>query len=161
MVRGMTVDVSAPVRASGSVEIAASPGTVWRILTAIDSWPAWNPDVTDARLEGPFAEGSTFSWKAGPGTITSTLVRVEEPRRLEWTGRTLGIAAVHAWSLREQAAGTVLTSEESWSGPVARLLRRRLQGTLDRATARGLGFLKAEAERAGRGETSHEPAGHE
>jgi uncharacterized protein YndB with AHSA1/START domain len=157
----MTVDASAPVRASGSVEIAASPWAVWAILTAIERWPAWNPDVTDARLEGPFAEGSTFSWKAGPGTITSTLVHVEEPRRLEWTGRTLGIAAVHAWSLREQAGGTFLTTEESWSGPVARLLRRRLQGTLDRATARGLGFLKAEAERVAHGETLHEPAGHE
>ena len=147
------MDASAPVRVSGSTEIAADPGTVWAILSAIERWPAWNPDVTDARLEGPFAEGSTFSWKAGPGTITSTLVHVEEPRRLEWTGRTLGIAAVHAWSLEEQAGGTVVTTEESWSGPVARLLRRRLQGVLDRSAARGLGFLKAEAERTAHGET--------
>ena len=149
----MAVDASAPVRVSETIEIAAGPRAVWAILSTIERWPAWNPDVTDARLEGPFAEGSTFSWKAGPGTIRSTIVHVEEPRRLEWTGRTLGISAVHAWSLREQAGGTVVTTEESWSGPVARLLRRRLQGTLERSTARGLGFLKAEAERAARGET--------
>ena len=149
----MTLDASAPVRVSGTIEIEAGPGTVWAILSTIARWPAWNPDVTDARLEGPFAEGSTFSWKAGPGTIRSTLVHVEGPRRLEWTGRTLGISAIHAWSLREQAGGTVVTTEESWSGPVARLLRRRLQGTLERSTARGLAFLKAEAERAARGET--------
>lgn len=147
------MDATAPARVSGTIGIEAGPGEVRAILSTIERWPAWNPDVPGARLEGPFAGGTTFSWKAGPGTIRSTLVQVEEPRRPGWTGWTLGIPAVHAWSPGEQAGGTAVTTGESWSGPVARLLRRRLQGTLERSTARWPGFLKAEAERAARGKT--------
>jgi hypothetical protein len=29
-------------------------------------------------MEGPLAEGSVFRWKAGPGTITSTLRRFQK-----------------------------------------------------------------------------------
>ena len=43
--------------------------------------------------------------------------------------------------------GTLVTSEESYDGVVARLLRGRLQKVLDGALESGLQRLKAEAER--------------
>jgi hypothetical protein len=44
-------------------------------------------------IQGDLAEGSVFRWKAGAGTITSTIQRVEPPRLIAWTGGTLGIRA--------------------------------------------------------------------
>jgi hypothetical protein len=46
-------------------------------------------------MQGAVARGSTFRWKAGPGTITSRIERVEPPRLIAWTGKTLGIHAIH------------------------------------------------------------------
>ena len=90
-----------------------------------------------------------FRWKAGPGTITSTIQRAEPPRLIAWTGRTLGISAIHFYRLEPRDGRTFVRTEESYDGLVARLLRGSLQKTLDTALAEGLGYLKNEAERRG------------
>jgi hypothetical protein len=97
-------------------------------------------------IHGPVAPGSVFKWKAAPGTITSTIERVEPPSLIAWTGKTLGIDAVHFWHLDPRDGKTFVHTQESYGGLVARLFRRPLQRTLDRALADGLGYLKAEAE---------------
>jgi hypothetical protein len=89
--------------------------------------------VFDGRLE----PGSEFRWKAGPGTIVSTLEQVEPPRFVRWRGRTMSIAALHAWRVEPQGAGTAVETEESFSGLLARLFRRPLQKTLDKSLRPG------------------------
>jgi uncharacterized protein YndB with AHSA1/START domain len=143
----MEVDRTAPAVAHSEIEIAAPPEVVWDVLADIGGWPSWNPDVKRASLEGALAEGTTFRWKAGPGTITSTLRRVEPPRMIGWTGKTLGIAATHVYRLERRAGGTLVTSEESWRGLLVRLLRRRMAKTLGQSLDSGLRHLKTEAER--------------
>lgn len=133
--------------ASGENEVAADPEVVWDVMTAIDSWPDWNPDVKSASLEGELAPGSKFSWKAGPGTITSKIQQVERLRTLAWTGRSLGINAVHVWRLEPRDGKTVVRTEESWEGPLVRIFRGPMQKMLQRAIDAGLRHLKAEAER--------------
>jgi len=135
------------VIASGENEVAADPEVVWDVMTAIDSWPDWNPDVKSASLEGELAPGSKFSWKAGPGTITSKIQQVERLRTLAWTGRSLGINAVHVWRLEPRDGKTVVRTEESWEGPLVRIFRGPMQKMLQRAIDAGLRHLKAEAER--------------
>ena len=127
--------------------IRASDDDVWRILTAIERWPTWNSDVKSVSIDGPPVEGTTFRWKAGPGTISSTVTRVDRPRLIAWTGRTLGISAVHVWHFEQRGGRTHVSTEESYEGLVARVLRRSLQKTLDAALADGVRQLKAEAER--------------
>jgi hypothetical protein len=144
------VNESAPAVASAQVAVYADPETVWEVLTSIDDWPRWNPDVRWASLEEGLMEGSRFRWKAGPGTITSTLQRIERPRLIAWTGRTFGIKAVHVHRLEPRGEETVVHSEESWEGLPVRLFRRRMQRTLDEAVGPGLEHLKAEAERRAR-----------
>lgn len=141
---------SAPAVASAQVEVNADPETVWEVLTSIDDWPSWNPDVRSASLEEGLTEGSRFRWRAGPGRITSTLQRIERPRLIGWTGRTFGIKAVHVHRLEPRGEGTVVSSEESWEGLPVRIFRRRMQRTLDEALGPGLDHLKAEAERRAR-----------
>lgn len=143
----MATDDPAPVRSSAEVEIAALPQVVWDVLTRFENWPNWNPDVKSMSFPGPLAPGSEFRWKAGPGTIVSTLERIEPPRYVAWRGRTLRIKAYHEWWLEAHNGGTHVRTEESFSGLLARLLRRSLEKTLDKSLQDGLEQLKREGER--------------
>jgi hypothetical protein len=91
--------------------------------------------------------GSEFRWKAGPGTIVSTLEQVDRPSYIRWRGRTLSIKALHEWWFEPSNGGTRVETEESFSGLLARLFRGSLQKTLDRSTESGLEHLKRESER--------------
>jgi uncharacterized protein YndB with AHSA1/START domain len=139
----------APVVSSVELVIDAPVDTVWRVLTAIDDWPAWNPDVKSVAIEGAAVEGASFRWRAGPGTIRSTILRVDRPRLIAWSGRTLGIRAIHVWRLEQRNGATLVRTEESYEGLVARVLRRSLQKTLDKALADGVRHLKVAAEQYG------------
>jgi uncharacterized protein YndB with AHSA1/START domain len=145
------IDPEAPVVSAHEIVIDAPIERVWDVLTAIDAWPAWNPDVKSVSIDGAVEQGSTFRWKAGPGTITSRIEHLERPHVIAWSGRTLGIRAVHVWRLESREGGTLARTEESYDGLVARLLRRSLQKTLDSALADGAGYLKTEAEKAAPG----------
>ena len=133
--------------AATEIDVAASPEAVWDVLTDLESWPRWNPDVKSLSLEGGLAKGSVFRWRAGPGTITSTIQQVEPPRVIAWTGTTLGIKATHVYRLEPRGEATLVHTEESYEGLVARVLRRSLQKTLEKGLSDGLRYLKAETER--------------
>ena len=136
-----------PVKSSAETGIAAPPQVVWEVLTRFEDWPNWNPDVKSMPFAGPLGPGAEFRWKAGPGTIVSTLERVEPPRYISWHGRTLTIKAYHEWWLEPRDDGTHMRTEESFSGLLAGLLRAMLQKTLDKSFEDGLERLKHEAER--------------
>ena len=133
--------------AATEIEVSASPRAVWDVLTDLESWPRWNPDVKSMSLEGGLAKGSVFRWRAGPGTITSTIQQVEPPGVVAWTGTTLGIKATHVYRLEPRGEATLVHTEESYEGVLARLLRGSLQKTLEKGLSDGLRYLKAETER--------------
>jgi uncharacterized protein YndB with AHSA1/START domain len=141
------INQSAPVVATREAEIAASRQVVWEVLTDIAKWPAWNPEVKTVSLNGGLAPGAEFRWKAGPGTITSTLQHVEPPRQIVWTGTTFGIEAVHVYALEARGADTFVRTQESYDGLLARVFRTKLQKTLESTLDSSLRHLKAEAER--------------
>jgi uncharacterized protein YndB with AHSA1/START domain len=143
----MNADRTAPVFSEGTITVAAAPEHVWDVLADFEHWPGWNSKVESVSLDGPVATGTVFRWKAGSAKLVSTLRDVERPTRLSWTGRTLGIDAIHAWTFTSANGGTVVSMEESFSGLVAKLLRRKLQRDLDATTVKGLAALKAAAER--------------
>jgi uncharacterized protein YndB with AHSA1/START domain len=143
----MEINRYAPVVSKGEIAIAASPESVWKVLTAFERWPTWNPEVKSMSLNGPVAPGSTFRWKAGPGRITSQIQLVEPPRRIVWTGHTLGIRAIASWRLEPRDGTTLARVAESFEGMLPRAFRRLLQSTLDRSLADGLRHLRIEAER--------------
>ena len=98
-------------------------------------------------LRRSLAPGTEFRWKAGPGTIVSTIDRVEPPRYISWHGRTLTIDAYHEWWLEQRDGGTFIRTEEAFFGLLARLLRGPLKKTLDKSFADALERLKQESER--------------
>ena len=139
----------APVVGYCEVEIATRPNVAWAVLTAIGRWPSWNPAVKSVSFDGDVDEGAAFRWRSGPGTITSTIQDVEPPHRIAWTGTSFGIRAIHVHTFEPRAGGTLVRTEESYDGPVARLFRRRLQSVLDSTLEGELHHLKTEAERRG------------
>jgi uncharacterized protein YndB with AHSA1/START domain len=137
----------APVVSAAQIEIDAPQGVVWDVLTAVDRWPSWNPAVKSASLQGGLEEGAVFRWKAGPGTIVSRLEEVEAPSRIAWSGRSMGIKAFHVHTLEQRNGRTLIRTEESYEGLIARLFSGRLRKMLDDSLRDGLRHLKAEAER--------------
>lgn len=137
----------APVIARAETEVPAPPERVFTLISDIAAWPTWNPDVRAASIEGPLVAGTHFRWKAGPSTISSRLEVVEPPRRIVWTGTTLGIRAVHAYELTARGGRTLVVTEESWDGLLARLLRARLGQVLQRSLESGLRHLQEAAGR--------------
>lgn len=143
----MDINRSAPATAEGETLIHADPTTVFTVISAIDDWPSWNPDVKSARLEGGVEPGTVFRWKSGPSSLTSTLQVVDPPREIAWTGKTMGIKAIHVFRFEETDGGTLARSEESWEGLIASLLRGYSRRTLDKGITNVLAHLKAESER--------------
>lgn len=138
-----------PVRAETQTRIAAPPSIVWDVLTDLERWPDWNPDVRSLKLEGPLAVGTTFRWKSGLASIRST-IRVLEPRRIiAWSGEAAGIRAVHVWRISADRAGTLVWTGETFEGILSVLFRRRLARRLAEALDQGIVALRAECERRG------------
>jgi uncharacterized protein YndB with AHSA1/START domain len=143
----MEINRNAPATAEGELQIDADPQTVFSVISAVDQWPSWNPDVKSVTLEGPVQPGTVFRWKSGPSSLTSTLQVVDPPHEIAWTGTTMGIKAVHLFRFQANDGGTLARSEESWEGLLASLLKGYSRKTLDRGIRSVLAHLKTEAER--------------
>lgn len=143
----MNINENAPVTAAGVIDVAANQETIWSVLSAIDRWPDWNPDIKEAALQGELAVGSKFSWKTGPGTINSTILELQRPYMIAWKGMTLGIRAIHVWRLEPGGGRTRVMTEESWEGLLPRILTGLMKRMLQRSIDSGLMHLKREAER--------------
>jgi uncharacterized protein YndB with AHSA1/START domain len=141
------INRNAPATAEGELQIAADPQTVFAVISAIDQWPSWNPDIKSVTLQGPVQPGTGFRWKSGPSSLTSTLQVVDRPGEIAWTGATMGIKAVHVFRFQDRDGGTLARSEESWEGLLASLLKGYSRKSLDKAIRSVLSHLKVEAER--------------
>jgi hypothetical protein len=141
----MYINESAPVIARREIEVAASCELVWDLLSRMDPWADWNPEVKTSS-QPVLQEGAVFRWKAGPAALTSTLGQVERPRVLGWTGTSMGMTAVHVWRLESDGQHTLARTEESWSGTLARLLPGVMRRVLSRTLDSWLHHLKIEAE---------------
>ncbi len=146
----MDIDEKAALKAQAVIEIAAALEKVWTALSEIDRWPEWQPGVTAAMLEGALAAGSVFRWKAKGLGIVSTIRELVPGKRIAWTGISLGMRAVHAWTLEATAAGagTRVTTRESMSGWLASAMRIVSPGFLEKSVAASLAALKARSERS-------------
>jgi uncharacterized protein YndB with AHSA1/START domain len=142
----MEINRAAPATASGETLIDAEPETVFSVVSAIDEWPSWNPEVRSVEVDGPVEPGTVFRWKAGFSSITSRLEVVDPPREFAWTGRTMGVKAIHVFRFGARDGGTLARSHESWEGLIATLLKGWSRRTLEKGIEDVLSHLKAESE---------------
>ena len=59
----------------------------------------------------------------------------------------MGLHAVHIYTLEPRDGATIVKTEESVEGLLARLFKRPLERTMNKSLENGLNALKAEAER--------------
>lgn len=142
----MDANQDAPAFAHHEIYIEAPPERVWVLISDIDRWNLWQPDIASASLAGPLVRGSTFKWTSGRTGVSSVLEEVDPPRRLGWTGRAMGARAKHLWILEPQGSGTKVSTRESFEGLVVVLLKKRMQRLLDDSLQKWLVLLKEAAE---------------
>jgi len=144
----MDINQQAPVISCQEIFIRASLETVWHLLTDVNSWQTWNPNISHAELTGSFISGSVFRWKAGGVNITSTIQAVEPLTYLSWSGKAIGTRAIHIWTLTPQTDGLLLQTAESFEGWLVNLFKRSMAKTLEDSLKTWLEALKRKAERA-------------
>lgn len=143
----VSVNEKAPVLAEAKIEIDADPDTVWDIMADVEAWPNWNPDVKLCLAHGELKPGTQFQWKTGLGNISSVLQNVEPPYNLAWTGKIMGVNAIHVCKIESVDGKTIVQTEESWEGMISSDMHDKMQETLERLLQSCLKYLKAEVER--------------
>jgi hypothetical protein len=141
------INVEAPVLCSASVVIQASPEKIWTTLTNINNWPNWQPAIKKAKLNGPLQPQSTFEWKAGGSTIHSTIHTIELYKALGWTGRALGMLAIHNWTIQQEGSNSIVSVNESMEGLLAGIFKNLITRNFRKDTINWLRFLKDECEK--------------
>jgi len=125
-----------------TIEIDATPGTVWQVLTDFDSSAGWTPFIPEA--SGTPAVGERLRIRiqppAGRGATFKPRVTAADPgERLEWLGK-LGVSGLfdgrHEFRLEATDDGhTRLAQRETFSGVLVGLLLD------DAAIERGFGAM--------------------
>lgn len=142
----MEIDSHAPLIARNEILISAPVEKVWSELTNINKWSDWQPSVSFSELDGELTVGGVFHWKANGLKISSVIKLLEPMRAIGWTGESLGMKAVHIWTLNERDEGTQVTTEESLSGWFARSLKLFDPRFLEKSLFNSLRVLKAHVE---------------
>lgn len=140
------VNTAAPLYCQDSLFIKAQPEKAWQVLTNIAHWPQWMPKVTKSQLHGALCPGTSFDWKASGAHIHSTLHTVVPQEAIGWTGKTMGIKAVHNWTFQKVEGGTLVSVEESLEGFLAKLFRKPFLKSLKKDMRLSLEALKRECE---------------
>src|SRR4029450_13576653 len=66
--------------AEHSTETSATQEEIWRLWADVAGWPAWNADIEQIELIGPFAAGSTIRMSPiGQESIELRIVEAVEP----------------------------------------------------------------------------------
>jgi len=147
-----------------NIEIKASAGLVWAILTDFSTYKRWNPFIRS--VVGQAQTGNSIQVTLQPQgeaatTFRPTLTHVREPRELRWFERwTLPwfYSAEHRFSIESLPNGRVRFDQtQRYSGVLVPFLRKRLQRTSTPAFHAMNAALKARAERA---ESHLAAAGH-
>jgi len=140
------IDRDAPVIAHHEIDIAAPLDMVWNLHTDVDAWPAWNLEVTAAKLDGAFAPGNSFTWTSYDFTVTSTIYIVEDHSRTLWGGPAQGIIGTHEWRFAQSPAGVHVITTESFAGDPVDADPTGMQTILDNSLTVWLTRLKQKAE---------------
>ena len=113
-----------------TVEIQASPATIWAILTDAPGYQRWDSGVD--RVEGSIAPGEkiTVRSRANPGRAFPVKVTEFDPgRRMTWSGgMPLGLfKGVRTFTLAPGTDGTTrFTVREEYTGPLLPMIWRSM-----------------------------------
>lgn len=143
----MKIDDNAVLKTSKEIEIHAPIDTVWNIQTNINSWANWQPDITEAILDGSIEPGTKFEWKSGGFKLHSTLEKVTKNQIIGWRGAGFGVSAIHIWEFNSLENGnTMVRTSESLDGLLVKRLKGMMRKKLNESLDTWLSALKNSAE---------------
>jgi uncharacterized protein YndB with AHSA1/START domain len=115
-----------PMRYTTTIDIAADPEAVWRVLIDVERWPDWTPTVRKAtRLDdGPFGIGSRTRLRQPrlPAAVWE-VTEIDAPRRFTWVSRSPGVRITADHLLEPHDGITKVVLGVAQEGPLAPLLR--------------------------------------
>jgi hypothetical protein len=122
---------------NAQVDIDATAGQVWQVLTDFAAYPEWNPFIT--RASGKAATGSQLELRMQPVggrgmNFRPTVVEASPDQRLSWLGK-LFVSGIfdgeHSFTIEPREGGGVrLVQREEFRGLLVPLLAK----SLDRRT---------------------------
>ncbi len=135
------------VKVEFQVEVKAKAERLWDILTDVKSWPEWQGTSYIKPIPtSPVNEGATFEVELGGLRWNLTVTEAERPRKVCWTGRRMGMQAIHEWEFIEMEGKTKTVNRESVSGWMLSLLHPIARIKVSKANEKCLADLKARAE---------------
>ena len=133
-----------------TIEIAAPPEAVWKMLIDVERWPQWTASVSSVER----AEKSVFGLGSQarieqPKLAKSlwTVIRFEPARRFDWESRTTGSHTIAGHIIEPNGTGSKVTLTVQVSGWAARLLQGFLKPLTERYMATEAEGLKKVCER--------------
>ncbi len=145
---------------TASAVSSAAPDRFFARWADMSTWPEWDEAVAWARLDGPFAAGTTGALKPKGGPKVSFVIETLDPG-CEFTD----VSAMPGARLRirhlvtRDGDVTRVDIEVSMEGPLAWLWRRAIGRGVARSTPEGLARLVALVEAAEAGATEAADAG--
>jgi carbon monoxide dehydrogenase subunit G len=137
---------------SASVEIAASPEVVWRVLSEVEAWPEWTPSVRSiVRLDpGPMRVGQRLriSQPRFPTTVWR-LTELDEGRSFVWQAGGPGARTTASHTVEPTGDGTRATLRLGQRGPLGLLVGVLTSGLTRRYLELETSGLKQRAESEG------------
>lgn len=143
-----SIDLGAPAIVRHEIAVGAPRDVVWDLFVDVEAWPTWNPDIAEATLERPIEAGASFRWLTAGLAIRSTILAMTERSMLLWAGPTSGILGIHQWIFTETADGTLVRTQESWTGEPVEADVAFAEAQLDASIVSWLEHLKTAAEAA-------------
>ncbi len=117
-----------PIEVRNEIVIRASAEHVWDVLTDVGTWPSWWRACRWVRVEsmapaatpGAAARPTSFTWKAHPLLLRSTVMTSDRPHTFAITADGTGVRAVRTFTLRPtlDGLGTIVVSAETQDGPL-------------------------------------------
>lgn len=111
------IDQEAAIKASGEIDIDAPIDRVWDVLVDLPSWPRFDPNFSDVKIESTVSVGTKASFKISGFPIQGTFAVVQPNQELTWVGKSLWTKAIDRHVVKAISGNvTRLYIEESLSG---------------------------------------------
>jgi hypothetical protein len=92
-------DQAAPVLVGPDIIVAVPGDVVWKTLSDIEDWGAWNPKVTEVQPGAGLNTGSELTWKWEEKPIHSTVTDMKDGESLVLKGCRTGSDVSLKWAL--------------------------------------------------------------
>jgi len=132
-----------------TIEIEASPSTVWAVTTDVERWPEWTPTVTSVELTDgkPLGPGSKVRIKQpGQPEAEWTVSAYRAGKFFEWESRRSGLTFRATHIIKVDGTGSACTVRLEATGFLSVLLWPLLRPAVGRALNVENKSLKARCE---------------